>query len=233
MRIAEMNWMQAERRLAEDDRCVLPIGSVEQHAFLSLATDVILAERVSLEAAEPLGVPVFPPLAYGFTPSFAAYPGTVSLKLATLLAVMRDLLESLHAQGYARIVVVNGHGGNSAVASLAAELMAEQPRLQIKLHNWWNAPRTGAVVRELEPQSAHASWMENLPWTRIAGAPAPAGVKPPVDLNRYRLLAPPEARELAGDGNFGGSYARPDADVLRMWEAAVQETRELIEGPWR
>ncbi len=233
MRIAEMNWMQAERRLAEDDRCVLPIGSVEQHAHLSLATDVLLAERVSVEAAEALGVPVFPPLAYGFTPSFAAYPGTVSLKLATLLAVVRDLLESLHAQGYARIVVVNGHGGNSAVSSLAAELMAEHPRLQVKLHNWWNAPRTWAVVRELEPQSAHASWMENLPWTRVAGAPSPAAVKPPVDLARYRLLAPREARELAGDGNFGGSYARPDADVLRLWEAAVQETRELIEGPWR
>ncbi len=233
MRIADMNWMQAEQRLAQDDRCVLPIGSVEQHAHLSLCTDVLLAERVSAEAAEPLGVPVFPPLAYGFTPSFAAYPGTVSLKLATFLAVMRDLVESLHAQGFARIVVVNGHGGNSSFGSLASELMATQPGLQIKLHNWWNAPKTWAVVRELEPDSAHASWMENLPWTRIAGAPAPPGRKPPVDYRRYALLAPPAARELAGDGNFGGSYARPDAEVLRMWQVAVQETRELIEGPWR
>ncbi len=234
MRVSEANWMQIERRLAQDDRCVLPIGSVEQHAYLSLATDVILAERVSAEAAAPLGVPVFPPLAYGFTPSFAAYPGTVSLKLATLIAVMRDLLEGLHAQGFRRIVIVNGHGGNSgAVRSLASELMAERPTLQVKLHDWWNAPKTWAVVRDLEPDSAHASWMENLPWTRIAGAPQPAGAKPVVDLARYRLLAPPAARELAGDGNFGGSYARPDADVLRLWAVAVAETRQLIEGPWR
>jgi creatinine amidohydrolase len=233
MRIAEMNWMQAERQLAADDRCVLPIGSIEQHAHLSLATDVLLAERVSAEAAEPLGVPVFPPLAYGFTPSFAAYPGTVSLRLATFLAVMRDLLCSLHAQGFKRIVVVNGHGGNGSVASLASELMAEHPQLQVKLHNWWNAPQTWAYVRSVEPDSSHASWMENLPWTRIAGVVPPATAKPPVDGRRYALLPPPLARELAGDGNFGGSYARTDAEVLRMWEIAVAETRALIEGPWR
>jgi creatinine amidohydrolase len=233
MRITDMNWMQAEAALRRDDRCVLPIGSVEQHAYLSLATDVLLAERVSAEAAEPLGVPVFPPLAYGFTPSFRAYPGTVSLSLSTFLAVMRDLLCGLHDQGFRRIVVVNGHGGNSSVASLIAELMADRGTLQAKLHNWWNAPRTWACVRELEPDSAHASWMENLPWTRIAGAPAPATAKPRVDYAQYALLGPQAARALAGDGNFGGSYQRPEADGLRMWAAAVEETRALIEGPWR
>ncbi len=60
MRVAEMNWMQLEALLREDDRAVLPLGSVEQHAFLSLATDAVLAERVAVEAAEPLGIPVFP-----------------------------------------------------------------------------------------------------------------------------------------------------------------------------
>ncbi len=233
MRVAEMNWMQVEARLAADDRCVLPIGSVEQHAGLSLATDVILAERVSAEAAAPLQVPVFPPLAYGFTPSFAAYPGTVSLRLDTLLLVMRDLLCSLHTQGFRRIVVVNGHGGNGAVASLASELMAEHPALQVKLHNWWNAPRTWDAVCGIEPESSHASWMENLPWTRLAGMQAPAGIKAAVDMARYRLLPPAQARELAGDGNFGGSYQRSDAEVLRMWDVAVAETRDVIEGPWR
>ena len=35
---------------------------------------MILSERVSVEAAEPLGVPVLPSLPYGLTPYFAAYP---------------------------------------------------------------------------------------------------------------------------------------------------------------
>src|SRR5436190_16152122 len=71
--------MQLEAYLEHDDRIVLPLGSTEQHAYLSLATDSILAERVSLEAAEPLGVPVLPALAYGVTPYFGAYPGSPTL----------------------------------------------------------------------------------------------------------------------------------------------------------
>src|SRR5436309_10120295 len=66
--------MQLETYLMKDDRIVLPVGSTEQHAYLSLETDNILAERASVEAAEPLGVPVLPVLAYGVT-GFTAYPG--------------------------------------------------------------------------------------------------------------------------------------------------------------
>ena len=162
MRIAQANWMQVERYLASDDRCVLPIGSVEQHGYLSLATDALLSERVAVEAAEPLGVPVFPVLSYGFTPYFSAYPGTVSLKLATYVALVRDLIASLHGQGFRRVVVVNGHGGNAPAASVAAELMAEMPELQVKFHNWWNAPRTLAFVKALG-----TGWSDGVRWRDV------------------------------------------------------------------
>ncbi len=88
MRVADSHWMRIEEYLRHDDRAVLPLGCTEQHAYLSLATDSLLAERVAVEAAEPLGVPVFPALAYGFTPSFTAYPGTVTLRLATKIREM-------------------------------------------------------------------------------------------------------------------------------------------------
>ena len=80
MRVAEMDWRMIEDWVRRDDRCVLPIGSTEQHAGLSLATDAILAERVSVEAADSSGVPVFPVLPYGLTPYFSAFPGSVSLR---------------------------------------------------------------------------------------------------------------------------------------------------------
>ena len=95
MRIADMNWMQVESYLRADDRVVLPLGSVEQHAALSLATDALLAERVAVEAAEPLGVPVYPVLAFGVAPYFMAYPGTVTLRPGTYAGVVRDLMDSL------------------------------------------------------------------------------------------------------------------------------------------
>ena len=157
MRVRDLNWFQLEEYLRGDDRIVLPIGSTEQHAYLSLETDNILAERVAAEAAEPLGVPVLPALAYGLTPSFGAYPGSPTLRVGTLVAVVQDLLDSLRAQGFRRILIVNGHGGN---------------------------------------------------------APAAMG-------------------ETAGDGQFGGFYELPDEDVLRVWAAGVDETRELLEHGWR
>ena len=69
-----MNWQQIEAYLRKDDRAVLPLGSTEQHAQLSLSVDSILSERVAAEAAEPLGVPVFPVVAYGLTPYFWPIP---------------------------------------------------------------------------------------------------------------------------------------------------------------
>src|SRR5256885_1673861 len=116
--------MQLEASLERDDRIVLPLGSTEQHASLSLGTDSILAERVSVEAAEPLGVPVLPVLAYGLTPYFAAYPGSPTLRVETFLAVLRDLLDSLLGQRFKRVLLVNGHGGNAPGGALAAERMA-------------------------------------------------------------------------------------------------------------
>src|ERR671932_1002087 len=105
MRIADLNWMQLEAYLERDDRIVLPLGCTEQHAYLSLATDSILAERVAVEAAEPLDVPVLPALAYGVTPYFGAYPGSPSLTRETYVAVLRELVDSLGAQGFRRLLV--------------------------------------------------------------------------------------------------------------------------------
>src|SRR5262245_4857837 len=83
LKIADLNWMQVAEYLERDQRAVVPLGSVEQHAYLSLATDALLAERVAVEAAEPLGVVVFPVIAYGITPYTLAYPGSVSLRVST------------------------------------------------------------------------------------------------------------------------------------------------------
>ena len=47
--------------------------------------------------------------------------------------------------------------------------MADNPGVRIKFHNWWNAPKTWAKVKEIDPVASHASWMENFPWTRLAG----------------------------------------------------------------
>jgi len=232
MRILEMNWMQVEAYLKGDDRCVLPIGSVEQHAHLSLGVDAILSEKVGADAAEPLGVPVYPAIPFGITPYFSAYPGTITLRVATAVALARDVLDSLRRSGFRRVMIVNGHGGNAPVGALAQEWVADHPEMRVKFHNWWNAPRTWAKVQAIDPLASHASWMENFPWTRVPNVAFPDERRPMVDLDRLKVANPAEARALLGDGNFGGYHRRPDEEMLALWEVAVAETRDLLNGPW-
>ena len=232
MRIAEMNWMQVEQHVMRDRRAVLPIGSTEQHAQLSLCVDAILAERVAVEAAQPLEVPVFPPINYGLTPSFVDYAGTVTLRLSTLCALMCDVLDGMVRAGFRQIVIVNGHGGNAPAHGAVLEWLNGNRGVQVKWHNWYNAPQTWAKVKAIDAVASHASWMENFPWTRLPGVTPPTDPKPMVDLARYQRLDAGAKKALIGDGNFGGLYQRSDVDMLAVWDVAVAETRSLLATDW-
>ncbi len=232
MRVSAMNWMQVEQWLQHDDRCVLPLGCTEQHAYLSLSTDSILAERVAHEAAEPLGVPVFPVVPYGITPSFTAYPGTMTLRVETLIAVVRDLLDGFASQGFRRVLIVNGHGGNAPARAYANEWMAANPGVQVKFHDWWNAPQIWKAVKDLDPLASHASWMENFPWTRLEGVAMPDGAKPEQPYLSWTHLGPKAIREKLGDGNFAGRYFHADDEMFALWRVAVTETRTLLTDGW-
>lgn len=227
-----MNWMQVETYLQHDDRAVLPLGSTEQHSYLRLTVDCILPERVAAEAAEPLGVPVFPVLAYGVTPYFRAFPGSISLRVQTHLAVVRDILDSMAQSGFRRIMICNGHGGNGAVQQFATEWAADHSGCRILFHNWWNAPQTWARVQAIDPVASHGSWMENFPWTRLPGIDLPSNQKTMSAMDRVRALDPEALRGYLGDGNFGGLYQRSDDEMLALWKIAVDETRALLDGSW-
>jgi creatinine amidohydrolase len=203
MRIAEMHWQQVEAQAARDDRAILPIGSTEQHAYLSLCVDAILAEKVAVESADPLGLPVFPVLNYGLTPSFVDYPGTVTLKLSTLIAVLSDVLDGMRSSGFKRIVIVNGHGGNSPALAAVQEWLDRNRGCQVKWHNWWNAPQTFATVQSID-----------------------------LDLARFSQLDPGAKKKLLGDGNYGGLYQRPDVDMEAIWHTAITETRAVMDDGW-
>jgi len=232
VRIADMNWMQVEEYLKNDDRAVVPLGSTEQHAYLSLMVDALIPEKLAREAAEPLGIPVFPVVPYGLSPYFSAFPGTVSLRMETYLGLIRDILDSLSGAGFRRILFVNGHGGNAPASALASEWMADHPGHKVKTFNWWTAPRTAEKIRETDPIGSHASWMENFPWTRLDGVPVPSGSKVEFEKSRKTVLDPVSIREVLGDGNYGGLYQRSDEEMMAIWEVTVAEAREMMEEDW-
>jgi creatinine amidohydrolase len=95
---------------------VLTVGSCEQHGdHLPVDTDTVSAYRVSLLAAERCTSPhvlVLPPPSFGVSPHHLAWPGTISLSLATFNGLITDVATSLHRTGFRKLLVVNGHGGN-------------------------------------------------------------------------------------------------------------------------
>lgn len=203
MRFEDMNWMQVEEYLKRDDRVILVLGACEQHGYLSLLTDIRIPLALAEAASEETGVVVAPPLNFGVSPYFLAYPGTISLRLSTFIQVVEDMVRSLYGQGFRRFLVLNGHGGNDSARARLTELSNELDGLTAAWYAWWTTPTVArfAEARGLLPE--HASWMEAFSFTRVA--PLPEGEKAPAPPTA-RLLNAVQTRQRNGDGMFGGVY---------------------------
>ncbi len=232
MRLYDYNWMQLEAYLREDDRVVVPLGSVEQHAYLSLGTDAIVAERCAIEAAEGTAVPVLPVLPFGLTPRFTEYPGTITLRPGVYVEVVRDVLDGLVAHGFGRMLLVSGHVGNAPALDVARDWQREHPDTQVLFHGGLAEPSVWALANEVDAEAGHASWVENFPWTRVGAAPTPKDRKPMVDRGALRAASATRMRELLGDGSFGGPYAMSDDTMGELWAALVADVREALFNGW-
>jgi creatinine amidohydrolase len=141
-------------------------------------------------------------------------------------------LDGIVRSGFKRIVIVNGHGGNSPAQGAVLEWLDRHRGVQVKWHNWWNAPKTFAKVQQTDKVASHASWMENFPWTRLGNVAMPSTQKPMMQVDRFQQLDPARKKEFLGDGNFGGLYQRPDEDMLAIWNVAIEETRGVMAEGW-
>jgi len=164
MRLVDMTWMEVDDRLKQDRSIIMPIGSVEQHGPLGLiGTDAMCAEAVAERAGEAGGILVGPVLSIGMAQSHLAFPGTISLKPSTLIAVVKDVVSSLSNAGFEHILFLNGHGGNIATVSTAfSEINAERSAqsspqaLNLGLRSWFDLPGIRDLLREMYP-TGHGS----------------------------------------------------------------------------
>lgn len=120
---------------------LLPIGAVEQHGpHLPLDTDSFTAFIVCARAAERVRefpVLVLPPIWWGLSPHWMVFPGTLTLKAETVLALIADVSESVVHHGIRYLVIVNGHAGNNGLIQAAA-LEATEMGLQTAALSYWN-----------------------------------------------------------------------------------------------
>jgi creatinine amidohydrolase len=219
MRLEDLNWMDVEAYVQHEDRLMLVLGACEQHGYLSLTTDTRIPLALADAAGERTGVIVAPPIPFGVSPSFTSYPGTISLPLRTFLGVVEEVVRGLHRQGFRRLVVINGHGGNDPARGLLSEMVNELPGLRVSWYSWWQAPHVLAVAWEHGLQSHHGGAFEAFSFTRVA--PLPPGEKPTAE--PQEILSAPDARRLYGDGVTGGPYHAEPEVMDALFTAAVED----------
>jgi creatinine amidohydrolase len=159
--MADMSWEQIKEYLSSDNRVILPLGATEEHGrHLGLGTDFVEAEAIARGVGDKTPVVVAPTLNYGMSHMQLAFPGTLSLRPTTLIAVLEDLLRALYRHGFRRVLVVNGHGGNTPSLASAIQLVTpDLADLRIKTFEWWtDAESYRVVVDRFGPQQgSHAS----------------------------------------------------------------------------
>jgi creatinine amidohydrolase len=222
MRLQDLNWMDVEKYLEQDSRIILVTGATEQHAYLSLFTDILVPSRLALAVADREGVLVAPPLNFGVSNHFSEFPGTISLSQSTFELVLSEVVESLFHQGFTRFFILNGHGGNCFPQRLQDFYMDGMARVQ--WYDWWRERAVRAFEADHHLKLDHANWGENFAFTRVSDMPE--GEKPPVNLER--LEDGESYRDVIEDGSFGGPYQVDDALMQELFERVVNEVCQRV-----
>jgi creatinine amidohydrolase len=222
MRLQDLNWMDVERYLEHDNRIILITGATEQHAYLSLWTDILIPSRIALAVAERENVLVAPPLNFGVSEYFIDFPGTITISQNTFELVLGEMITGLMHQGFQRFFILNGHGGNKQPQHLI-DLDLDQS-ISVAWYDWWRESAVKKFTAERGLQLNHANWGENFSFNRVAESPE--GVKPPVNLDA--LNAGHSMREVLGDGNYGGEYQVDDEIMQEMFMVVVDEVSERL-----
>jgi len=225
MRLGEMNWMEVENYLRKDDRLLIVLGANEQHGFLSTSTDVKIPLALADAASQQSGVLVAPPLNFGCSSYFADYPGTISIRVDTLLRIVEDVVRSVYRQGFRRIVILNGHGGNSPAKVALGELVNELKDIKLAWYEWWKAPNVSAVAENHHLKSYHAGWIEAFPFVRTSAIPE--GEKTPFVTDM--VLNSGDIKKAIGDGVYGGPYKVDDAIMTEVFTAALKDVLFMLQ----
>jgi creatinine amidohydrolase len=126
-RLYKLTRPEIEEYLKENEVVLLPVGSTEQHGkHMAIDTDAYTAHEISMRVAEKTGVLVAPTVSYGYSPHHMNFKGSVTLTFQTLVNVLKEVCESLIHHGFNKIVIMNGHGGNTnPIAQALKEIQDE------------------------------------------------------------------------------------------------------------
>lgn len=233
-------WKEVESYLARSTGIVIPIGSTEQHGPNGLiGTDAICPETIARGVAKETDVLIAPTLSVGMAQHHLGFPGSITLRPSTLLALIRDVVHSLAVHGFDRFYFLNGHGGNTATVTAAfSEIYAEsslgiaaadRPALRCKLANWWVGSRVKALSQQLfgEAEGSHATPAEvSLSYFAYPEAVKTAEMNPKI-APKGEIRDAADYRRRFPDGRIGSDPSLASIEAgEKLYRAAVADCVE-------
>jgi creatinine amidohydrolase len=250
MQLTDCSWPEVQAYLERSRTIVIPTGSTEQHGPVGLiGTDALTAEAIASALGAQTGVLIAPTLMMSVDQFNLGFPGTLALRATTLMAVVRDCLDSLAAQGFQHIYFLNGHGGNIAPVRSAIQdfyfdwscgrRAGTPPRCQLR--SWWDYAEVDQLRRVWwgADEGMHATPSE----ISIVLASRPGSARLLQGLEADQARDPPRAlsaafmRDHGGDNHLDAKRHRaafPDGRVgSHSIRASVEQGRLLIDAAVR
>jgi creatinine amidohydrolase len=244
---SDLSWPQIDGLDREGTVLLLPTGAIEQHGpHLPVDTDIHDSFELSVRAAGASGVPavVLPPVWWGMSPHHMGFPGTISLRLETYSALIRDICAAVLRHGFRRVLIVNGHGGNVAILAATAMRISEESGLFVGTVSYWHliGPQLRTIGTSEPGGMGHACEMEtslqlHLRPERVSMAEARKDLgRPltPLSAIDFRdpgpLWIPLDFRRDTTEGVMGDPTVATPAKGAAIAEAAVGELVRAIQA---
>jgi len=230
------------KALEKVDTVILPLGSVEQHGpHLPTGTDTLIPIEIARMVAERIGALVAPPIFYGNSVSMKGMSGVVTVSPEALSAYLLDVCKSLAEQGFRKIVIMNGHGGNTQVIDFIGHRVREETGAIVVRVDWWRIAHR-EITQVCGSPVMHADDGETS--VMLACRPELVKMDRAVGDDKFERMVEkltggkPENmpkiyltfRQLTDTGVLGDASKASVAKGRRIVEAVVENTVKLIEG---
>jgi creatinine amidohydrolase len=237
-RLAQMNWVDVERKLSGNDLCLIPVGAVEVYGpHMPLGTDGIVAEALAQTVADRLDALVTPLIPVGYSADLLSFPGTLSVPTAAVKQYCAGVAESLFLAGARRILFVNGHLGNvGPIDEVCQDLSRPNGQRRLAQVDVWRfiQPLSDGLLRSTEWKFGHAgeamtAVMLHLhpDWVLMQRAERAAPTRPADQLG---LSRPFSYREFAPMGTLGDATLATAEAGKELFERMVTATVEFVTG---
>jgi creatinine amidohydrolase len=136
--LERINWMEFKELVpSKVPTVLLPLGSLEAHGVTANGTDILAPVAMARDIAGRVNAMVAPVVPYGITASLAAYPGGLTIPDDAYRAYVRAVLVGLARSKFRNIILLNGHGGNTAALNAVAAEVANETGVRTLVVNWW------------------------------------------------------------------------------------------------